>query len=871
MMAKITGVIILLCVTSLLGNTLYVTSFSDSGPGSLRDIIDVASHGDSIKFSRDFHISLVSQLVIDKTLTILGEQREIILDGKEAVRILVVEKGSVVQLSDIILAHGNGKGNTADFDGGGIKNLGVLTLYNCQIYACNTINNGGGIYNTGELSVHHSLIAQNIAHQDGGGICSWGEASKLTITDSQIEYNVGSGICVEREFNCERTKISHNSKSGIIVNNHLSFNPTLSQCEICDNGGRGILINLAFRIYIEGCRINGNGTGGIVISEGRLEINGSEINNNTLYGIELKEYCRLTMNNCVVSDQYRGIFGWDENHLIIDQSNFIGNRAEAIGLFRYSGGAIFCPDGQKLLVTRCLFKENYASESGGAIWGYFEETMISETQFIANSCDRDAGALHLGVSAPCQIVGCHFEDNFAKANGGAINVGSSYTSVDIANTLFSRNQAERGGAIYNQCEQVAVSKSRFLANNSLTSGGALYNTRSGEIVLYACEFENSQAELKGGAIYNGYEPVYPTIGTKGIIKITGGKFLKNASLLDGGALCNADSAFIEYVDFTENFAQSAGGGICHDGGGARMFCKHSSFTMNKAANGGAIFSMNRMEINSSTFNANLATFGGGIYIDGRFPVTLINSTFYENKASDEGGGVWNCNENSSIFSCTFSRNINALGAGLFASSTLTLCNTLIAYSQLGADYKGIAPLGNFTNLVADGSLPGALAVDPLLGELNDNGGPTLTCAPDDTSLAIDSGTNSAVPAGCDWDQRNRLRIFGGIVDIGSVEYQGTTSIGPEMSNIPILFSLQQNFPNPFNSLTSFIYDLPHSMWIRIEIYDVGGRLVETLFNGMQEAGNHRLCWDGSRFSSGIYLMRFTTPIAKKQIRIMLVK
>jgi flagellar hook assembly protein FlgD len=54
------------------------------------------------------------------------------------------------------------------------------------------------------------------------------------------------------------------------------------------------------------------------------------------------------------------------------------------------------------------------------------------------------------------------------------------------------------------------------------------------------------------------------------------------------------------------------------------------------------------------------------------------------------------------------------------------------------------------------------------------------------------------------------------------------------------------------------------MWIKIEIYDVGGRLVETLFNGMQEAGNHRLCWDGSRFSSGIYLMRFTTPIAKSR-------
>jgi len=75
--------------------------------------------------------------------------------------------------------------------------------------------------------------------------------------------------------------------------------------------------------------------------------------------------------------------------------------------------------------------------------------------------------------------------------------------------------------------------------------------------------------------------------------------------------------------------------------------------------------------------------------------------------------------------------------------------------------------------------------------------------------------------------------------------------------LPDKFVLHQNYPNPFNPETTISYELPRSAFVSIEIYDVTGRLVETLMNSKQSAGKHIIKFSADRLSSGVYFYRLT--------------
>ncbi len=69
--------------------------------------------------------------------------------------------------------------------------------------------------------------------------------------------------------------------------------------------------------------------------------------------------------------------------------------------------------------------------------------------------------------------------------------------------------------------------------------------------------------------------------------------------------------------------------------------------------------------------------------------------------------------------------------------------------------------------------------------------------------------------------------------------------------------LYRNYPNPFHGWTTISYALPRAGTVSIKIYDVKGRLVETLCNEVQEPGDHTIAWDATRMSSGIYFCRIS--------------
>ena len=89
---------------------------------------------------------------------------------------------------------------------------------------------------------------------------------------------------------------------------------------------------------------------------------------------------------------------------------------------------------------------------------------------------------------------------------------------------------------------------------------------------------------------------------------------------------------------------------------------------------------------------------------------------------------------------------------------------------------------------------------------------------------------------------------------------GATSSVDENENLdtPIKFNLQNNFPNPFNPLTTVRYDLPEDGLVNVTIYDVMGRPVKYLVNSQQNAGYKSIQWNstndaGQPVSAGLYM------------------
>jgi len=89
-------------------------------------------------------------------------------------------------------------------------------------------------------------------------------------------------------------------------------------------------------------------------------------------------------------------------------------------------------------------------------------------------------------------------------------------------------------------------------------------------------------------------------------------------------------------------------------------------------------------------------------------------------------------------------------------------------------------------------------------------------------------------------------------------YGETETLSIDEIPIPEKFTLHQNYPNPFNPVTTLRYDLPEDAVVNITIYDMMGRVVNTLVNGSQTAGYMSIQWnatddEGKPVSAGLYL------------------
>ena len=217
-----------------------------------------------------------------------------------------------------------------------------------------------------------------------------------------------------------------------------------------------------------------------------------------------------------------------------------------------------------------------------------------------------------------------------------------------------------------------------------------------------------------------------------------------------------------------------GGGIWIDSPGT-LTITHSTITHNVAsASGGGIDNNGKLTIDHSTIEQNGAgTIGGGIDDFGPL-VSISDSTISSNSAATEGGGLLSANT-TTLTNDTFGDNqVTSSGpAGdvfVYGGADVIAINTIFGSSPFSSDCNAALD-SHGSNLASDASCSLAAAgdqqgVNPQLGALANNGGPTDTYLPSAASPAIDAGLDGACPTD---DQRGTSRPQGPHCDIGAVE------------------------------------------------------------------------------------------------------
>jgi parallel beta-helix repeat protein len=266
-------------------------------------------------------------------------------------------------------------------------------------------------------------------------------------------------------------------------------------------------------------------------------------------------------------------------------------------------------------------------------------------------------------------------------------------------------------------------------------------------------------------------------------------------IYSSGRLTLIDSAVLSNIVTTTVGGIASGGGIV---GGFALMLVNSTVSGNTARdNGGGIYGSGTFV--NSTVSSNTASNGGGIYGGG---LTLVNSTVSGNHARVNGGGLYHSGSTAGLFNVTIAGNTansdasgSGFGGGIYnASGTVNAQNSIFAGNIYVSLFNGF-PLANPEdcdgtltsqgyNIISDPTdctITGSfIQANPALGQLQDNGGPTLTQALLPGSPAIDAGQpgdcTDGLGVALKTDQRGFPRPADGGVngyrcDIGAFELQ----------------------------------------------------------------------------------------------------
>lgn len=106
--------------------------------------------------------------------------------------------------------------------------------------------------------------------------------------------------------------------------------------------------------------------------------------------------------------------------------------------------------------------------------------------------------------------------------------------------------------------------------------------------------------------------------------------------------------------------------------------------------------------------------------------------------------------------------------------------------------------------------------------------------------------------------------------INNKEY-GTPLVVKQTNEIITQYHLEQNYPNPFNPSTNIRFSIPTDEMVKISIYNLMGQELEVILNSFESSGNHKIMWNASKYSSGVYFYQMKTRNVIRTKSLLLIK
>ncbi len=244
-------IFILVFGLSAFGATFTVTNLNDNGFGSLRQAISDAktiAEANTINFQNGLSGTIIltsGELAVTGNLTITNSTgaNSLLISGNNTSRVFFVNQNANLTINGVTVTKGNGTGITIPgFNGygGGILNIGTLTLTN-SIVSGNTaaLAGGGGIYNQGSTMTTNSTVSGNTAGY-GGGIANNDGTMTLTnstVSDNTAVYGGGGGINNDGTMTLTNSIVSGNTTGqyGGGINNNFGATTTLTNSTVSGN------------------------------------------------------------------------------------------------------------------------------------------------------------------------------------------------------------------------------------------------------------------------------------------------------------------------------------------------------------------------------------------------------------------------------------------------------------------------------------------------------------------------------------------------------------------------------------------------------------------------------------------------------------
>jgi hypothetical protein len=701
--------------------------------------------------------------------------------------------GIYSQYGNLTLSGTTINGNSADRGGGIFSHRGDLTMIDTTLSGNSTSLYGGGIFGSyGNLAVTRSTISGNSAGRTGGGI----SASNVTVSNSSISgnsagggggiYSRGGPLTVTSSIITDNTATGtelFNSGGGISSRGDL----TVTDSTINDNSANldgGGIDGGGNAVTVTNSTVSGNSAGdkGGGITGSAVTVTNSTISDNSAGtrggGISGGD---IAVTNSTISDNSAGTNGGGiesrTGDVTMTGSTLSGNSAVGSGGGIFSEGLNFGNYFSNTTVTNSTISGNSAGDDGGGIFSRFGDVTMTGSTLSGNSAVNSGGGLYV-FSSVSAIRHSTVTDNSAEGGGGGAFIFGGSLALD--HTILAANFATIGPDLTGLIGTVFDVRFSLIGNNA-HSGLAATPTGT----------PDANGNLIGPVM--AFEPlfVYIDMAAMGDFEAgPDGDSFRFEYSIDGGAF---QPLFTSSVDeaASQTYTMDSGNQVVRDDP-----LSVNGVVLNKYFQGiyGTIpASSGQVLIRFTATNdgPSEAFAWRNLIVDGENSGSFVGAAVQHNSSSDIFA-TYTADPDYTISGDMFgirsrsNRGIPGLPADIVDDSNSTFpgdVQGIISGFDEGRFFgvvDTVNGVGSNTNSATWTFNNSMVPIDPKLGPLANNGGPTMTHALLAGSPAIDAG-NPAVVAGVGtvplYDQRgapfgrvvNGDAIPGARIDIGALE------------------------------------------------------------------------------------------------------